>query len=74
MVWVRPLLMLAANEPFDELVEPFVAERHVRCAERRNDLDAYSFQVGPSEHDDRSEAKRTRRVWQIASISSSVAA
>jgi hypothetical protein len=51
MVRVRSDDVLAVDESCDEPIEARMTERHVRCAEGRDDLDAVAFQVGAVEHD-----------------------
>lgn len=55
MVRIRALGVLTTHQPLDELVELRVAERDVRRAERRHDLDTRGFEIGSREHDDDSE-------------------
>jgi hypothetical protein len=52
--------MLAVDEPLDELVERFVAQRDVRTAERRDDVDAGALERFAFEDDDGGEAHKTR--------------
>jgi hypothetical protein len=60
MVRIEQHPVLAMDQALDELVERLVAERDVRTAERRDDVDAGTLEHAAFEHEDRGKAHETR--------------